>query len=157
MTMPTLIITPDGTTADANPAALELLRVSLDEIRALPAGAFSPEPPDPEASRAFREAWEDQGEPDVGGEATIRLLDGSALRVRFGITPIEDGRLMAIMEKVDADTDAPPVMHTAGQALAHWRAAERMLVEIPEGTAEWRAVSHEVEVFRSRYHELFER
>jgi hypothetical protein len=157
MTLPTLIINADGTTADANEAALELLRVSLDEIRALPAGAFSPEPPDPEASKAFREAWERQGEPDVGGEATIRLLDGSALRVRFGITPIEDGRLMAIMEKVDADTDAPPVIHTAGQALAHWRAAERKLVAIPEGSAEWRAVSREVETFRARYHALFKR
>jgi PAS domain-containing protein len=154
--MPTLILNADGTTADANPAALELLCVTLDELRALPAGAFSPEPPDPEASAAFRREWEREGEPDMGGEATIRLLDGSTLRVKFGITPIDDGRFLAILEEI-AGTDAPPVMYTAGQILAEWRAAERKLAEIPEGSAEWRAVSHEIDVFRSRYHELFKR
>ena len=30
MTLPTVILNPDGTTADANPAALEMLGVSLE-------------------------------------------------------------------------------------------------------------------------------
>ncbi len=157
MTLPTMILNADGTTADANAAALELLRVSLDEIRALPPGAFSPDPPDPGADKAFRKEWERHGSPDLGGEATIRRLDGSTLRVKFGITPIEDGKFVAIMEPVGGRTDAPPTVYSAGQVLAEWRAAERRLAEIPEGTAEWRSVHHEIDTFRSRYQELFKR
>ncbi len=152
-----MILNADGSTDDANAAALELLRVSLDELRALPAGAFSPEPPDPEADAAFRSEWERQGSPDLGGEGTIRRLDGSTVRVKFGITPTADGKFVAIMEPVDGPTDAPPTVYTAGQMLAAWRAAERRLAEIPEGSAEWRSVHHEIDVFRSRYHELFKR
>jgi hypothetical protein len=152
-----MIINADGTTADANDAALELFRVTLDELRTLPPGAFSTEPPDPVARDAFREQWERQGEPDLGGETTIRRLDGSEVRVKFGITPTEDGRFVAIMEVVGTGTDEPSVVYTAGQVLAEWRAAERRLAEIPEGSAEWRAVSREIELFRARYHALFDR
>lgn len=157
MTLPTLILNPDGSTADANAAALELLRVTLDELRALPPGAFSPEPPDPVATEAFREQWEREGSPDLGGEGTIRRLDGSEVRVKFGITPTDDGRFVAIMEEVASPVDAPQVLYTGGQVLALWRAAERRLAEIPEGSAEWQAVTREIEIFRSRYHALFDR
>ena len=152
-----MILNADGTTADANHEALEMLGVTRDQLVSLPRGAFSPEPPDPEAEAAFREEWERQGTPDIGGEATIRRLDGSSVRVKFGITPIEEGRFVAVMEPVPAATDAPPVVYTAGQVLAEWRAAERRLTEIPEGTAEWRAVRHDIDVFRSRYQAMFKR
>ncbi|HSL76447.1 MAG TPA: PAS domain-containing protein [Candidatus Limnocylindrales bacterium] len=157
MTLPTLILNPDGSTADANTAALELLRLTLDELRALPPGALSPEAPDPAADEAFREEWKRQGSPDLSGEGTIRRLDGSEVRVKFGITPTDDGRFVAIMEEVATAVEAPPVLYTAGQVLAHWRAAERRLAEIPEGSAEWQAVTREIETFRSRYHALFDR
>ena len=157
MTLPTLILNADGSTADANDAALELLRLTLDELRALPPGALSPEPPDPVAGEAFREQWEREGSPDVGGEGTIRRLDGSEVRVKFGVTPTDDGRFVAILEEVSSPVEAPQVLYTAGQVLAHWRAAERRLAEIPEGSAEWQAVMREIETFRSRYHALFDR
>ena len=157
MTLPTLILNADGSMADANAAALELLRVSLDELRALPPGAFSPEKPDPAVGEAFREEWERQGSPDLGGEGTIRRLDGSEVRVKFGITPTDDGRFVAIMEEVATPVEAPQVLYTAGQVLAHWRAAERRLAEIPEDSAEWQAVMQEIDTFRSRYHALFGR
>ena len=127
-----MILNADGTTADANREALDMLGVTLDELVALPAGAFSPEPPDAEAHAAFREQWERQGTPDIGGEATLRRLDGSSVRVKFGITPIEEGRFVAVLEPVGATIDAPPVLYTAGQVLAEWRAAERRLDAIPE-------------------------
>jgi len=157
MSLPTLTINADGTLADANAAALALLRVTLEELVKLPPGAFSPEPPDPADGDAFREEWERQGTPDIGGEGTLKRLDGSSIRVKFGITPLEDGRFLAIMEEVEAEVDAPPVLYTAGQVLAEWRAAERRLAAIVEGSPEWTAVSDEIEVFRQRYHALFER
>lgn len=151
-----MILNPDGTTADANQAALELLGVSLEQLRDLPPGAFSARR-DPDERAAFRREWEREGEPDLSGEATLRRLDGSELRVRFGVTPLEEGRYLAILEPITGNTDDPPAIYTAGQVLAHWRAAERRLAEVPEGSAEWRSVNHEIERFRKRYHELFER
>lgn len=157
MTMPTLILNGDGSTEDANAAALDLLRLTLDELRALPPGALSPEAPDPAATTAFRQQWERQGSPDLSGESTIRRLDGSEVRVKFGITPSEDGRFVAILEEVATSVEAPPVLYTAGQVLAHWRAAERRLAEVREGSAEWQAVTREIETFRARYQALFDR
>ncbi len=156
MTLPTLTLNADGTAADANDAALALLRVTLADLRALPPGALSVDPPDPAASQAFREQWEREGEPDIGGEGTLRRPDGSTVRVKFGITPLDDGRFLAIMEELPVATEAPPVLYTAGQVLAEWRAAERRLAAIVEGSAEWQSVSDEIEVFRRRYHALFD-
>jgi PAS domain-containing protein len=157
MTLPTLTINADGTIADANDAALHLLRVTLEQVRELPAGAFSAEPPDPAAGEAFREQWEREGTPDISGEGTLRRPDGTSVRVKFGITPLDDGRFLAILEEIDADQDAPPILYTAGQVLAEWRAAERRLAAIVEGSPEWTAVMDEIEVFRRRYHALFDR
>ena len=157
MILPTLTINADGTIADANEAALDLLRVTLEEVRELPRGAFSADPPDPAADEAFREQWEREGTPDIGGEGTLRRPDGTSVRVKFGITPLDDGRFLAILEEIDAEHDAPPVIYTAGQVLAEWRAAERRLAVIVEGSPEWKAVSDEIEVFRRRYHALFDR
>ncbi len=155
MPLATMTLNADGTAVDASPAALELLGVSLDQLRALPRGAFSPEPEDVEGDAAFRKEWEGQGSPDIGGNATIQRLDGTRVRVRFGITPIDDGRLLAILEPTGDSTDDPTAVYTAGQVLAEWRAAERHMADIPAGSAEWRATQAEIELFRSRYQELF--
>jgi PAS domain-containing protein len=154
--VPTLISNADGTIAEANDAALTLLRATLEQLRELPPGALSPQPPDPNASEAFREEWERQGSPDVGGEGTVRRLDGTTVRVKFGITPMDDGRFLVLLEEVAAVIDAPPVLYTAGQVLAELRAAERRLAAIPEGSDEWRSVSEEIDAFRRRYHALFD-
>ena len=69
MTDATMILNEDGTAADASPAALDILGVTLDQLRELPGGAFSANPPDPQADAAFRERWERQGSPEIGGEA----------------------------------------------------------------------------------------
>ena len=152
-----MVINADGTTADASPAALELLGLTLEQLRALPPGALSPEPADPVAQAAFREEWERQGLPDIGGEATMRRLDGTSIRVKFGITPIEDGRFLALIEPVAGPVHQPPTVYTAGQVLAEWRAAERRMIEIPPDSAEWHDAQAEIDQFRNRYQELFKR
>lgn len=157
MTLPTVILNSDGTTEDANAAALEMLGVSLEVLKSLPPGALSPEPPDPVGEAAFREQWESEGQPDIAGQATVKRLDGSQIRVKFGLTPLDDGRFVAVMEPVDGEPDAAPVVYTAGQVLAEWRAAERRLMEIPEGSAEWRAIHRDIEMFRTRYQDIFKR
>jgi PAS domain-containing protein len=150
-----VILNPDGTTADANAAALEMLGATLEVLRSLPPGALSPEPADPVGEAAFRKQWEAEGQPDIGGQATVRRIDGSQVRVKFGLTPLNDGRFLAVMEPVDGSPDAAPVVYTAGQVLAEWRAAERRLQKIPEGSAEWRAIHRDIDLFRRRYQEIF--
>jgi PAS domain S-box-containing protein len=152
-----MVLNADGTTADANAAALELLGLTLEQLRALPPGALSAEPRDPEAMAAFRQEWEGQGLPDIGGEATMRRLDGTSIRVKFGITPIENGRFLAMIEPVAGATARPTTMYTAGQVLAEWRAAERRMIEIPPDSPEWHDAQAEIDAFRQRYQELFKR
>lgn len=152
-----MVLNADGTTADASPAALELLGLTLEQLRALPPGALSAEPQDEDAREAFLQQWKGQGSPDIGGAATIRRLDGTSIRVKFGITPIEDGRFLALLEPIAGPTQQPTTLYTAGQVLAEWRAAERRMVEIPPDSAEWHDAQAEIETFRRRYQELFKR
>ena len=153
----TMILTEDGTPVDASPEALDLLGVTLDQLRELPAGAFSSTPADPEADAAFREQWERAGSPDVGGEATIRRLDGERVRIKFAISPIDDGRYRAILMPVAGSTDAPSSLYTAGDVLAEWRAAERRLSELPADSPEIDAIQADIAAFQARYQELFAR
>ena len=151
----TLILDPDGTAVDADQAALELLGVSLDELRRLPRGAFSPETPDPAEEAAFRKAWEAEGRPDIGGEGTIQRLDGSKVRVRFAITTDDTGRFIAVLEPTAGSVDLKPSIFTAGDVLAAWRAAERRLAEVIAGSQEAESIRAEIEGFRMRYQEFF--
>ena len=151
----TITISADGRVEDANPAALTLLGVRLDELIALPQGAFSPDPPDPAADAAFRQQWEAGGRPDIGGQATIQRPDGSKVRVRFAITQVPGERFLAVLEPIAASVDAPPTMYTGGEVLAAWRAAERRLTALEPDSEEWADASQEIERFRVMYHDLF--
>lgn len=151
----TILINADGTYADASPSALRLLGVELPEFLAMAPGSFSPEPPDPEADRAFREAWQESGSPDLGGEATILRGDGTKTRVRFMILPRDDGRFLAMLEGTSGEVDRPATLYTLGDVLSQWRAAERRLQELEVGGAEWRAVQTSISTFRDRYQRIF--
>jgi PAS domain-containing protein len=152
----TLTLSPDGEVLDATPEALTLLGVTLQELRALPRGALSTEPPDPQSDEAFREQWEASGRPDIGGQATLRRLDGSMIRVRFAISESHGGGFNAVLDPIDAPVDAPAKVFTAGDVLQAWRAAERRLATLVEGSTEWASVNGEVDHFRTRYQELFQ-
>ncbi len=153
----TLTIRADGVVDDASPDALELLAVTLPELQALPQGAFSADPPDPAANDAFRTQWEAEGRPDIGGQATLKRLDGSMVRVRFAISESQDGRFVAVLDPIKAPVDAPPTLYTGGQVLALWRAAERQLDALAPGSPERAEVESEIERLRQLYQELFRR
>lgn len=151
----TMILNEDGTAVDASPEALAILGVTMDQLRDLPGGAFSASAPDPEGDAAFRDAWVDQGSPDIGGEATIQRLDGDKVRVKFAITPLEGGRYRAVLMRAPGSTEAATSLYTAGEVLAQWRAAERRLETLTPGSPELEDVQSDIEVFRARYQELF--
>jgi hypothetical protein len=153
----TLTILADGTVEDASPDALHLLGVSLAQLRSLPRGAFSPDPPDAEADAAFRRQWEAGGRPDIGGDATLQRLDGSKVRVRFAIAALGDGRFFAVLSPTRGSTAAPANIFTGGKILSEWRAAERRLTEVPPGSEDAAAIEAEIERLRTHYQDLFRR
>jgi PAS domain-containing protein len=153
----TMIVDQDGMIADADERALEILGVTLDQLRSLPPGSFSPEPPDPAASAEFRESWEAQRTPDLVGESTIKLLDGTRKRVKFAIAPVGDGRFRVIIEPTQGSVEQDAKVYTAGQVLGEWRAAERRLTRLADGSAEAEAVLAEIERFRRQYQAFFDR
>ncbi len=151
----TLTIRPDGTIEDASPDALLLLAVGLEQLRSLPPGAFSPEPPDHEASAAFRREWESVGQPDIGGEASLQRPDGSKVRVRFAISALDDGRYFAVLARTRGATSAPPRIFTGGTILAEWRAAEKRLAHLQPGSPEAAPIETEIAKLRAAYQDLF--
>jgi PAS domain-containing protein len=151
-----VIVDAEGRCLEANAPALEMLGVTLDELRAAPPGMFSSEPPDPEAAVAFRAAWEAAGRPDVTGETTLVRPDGTATRVRFAIRPQADGRYVAVFEPIARPLDDESQLRTVGAVLAAWRAAERRLESLERGSPEWLAVQEEVEWLQRRHATAFE-
>ena len=159
-----MVINADGTTADASPAALELLGLTLEQLRALPPGALSPDP----RIRQHKPPSASNGKARARPTSVVRARYGgwtaTSVRVKFGITAIEDGRFLAMLEPVAGPTQQPPTLYTAGQVLAEWRAAERRMITIPPDTAEWHDTQAQIEdtqaqidTFRQRYQELFKR
>jgi PAS domain-containing protein len=153
-----LTLSADGRTVDASPEALELLGVTLEELLALPPGAFAPTPADPDAQAAFRAEWERRGQPNLFGEGTIRRLDGTSIRVRFAITSIAEDRFEAVLEPIESPVDAASAVFAGGDdVISAWREAERRLSDLEPGSPEWLAVSDEIDRFRNTYQELFAR
>jgi len=152
---PRVTLDSQGAILDANPAAVALYGLTLDELRAAPPGAFSAEPQSEEAQAAFRHDWESSGRPDMVGTATLRRLDGTTVRVRFGITAQPDATYLAILRRIDAPTDAPSEVFTAGEVLARWRAAERELQAVPLDSPEASLIQREIDRFRQAYQQVF--
>jgi PAS domain S-box-containing protein len=154
---PTIIVTADGTYTDANPAALDLLGVTLDELRASPPGRFSAEPSDPDAEAAFRDQWEASGRPDLGGAGRLRRADGSTAWVKFAIREVDDGSFVVLLTPVPDRPQQPSVLYTVGDVLAEWRAAERRLEALAEDAPERHSILADIEEFREQYQVLFQR
>lgn len=155
MPIATMILDPDLTPIDASAAALELIGATIDELRRLPPGGLAAEADAAGSAIALRDTWKASGTPELGGEITIRRLDGRRVRVRFGLTPLDDGRFLAILEPVATPVERPDVIYTAGQVLAEWRAAERRMHEVPPDSPEGRRIRADIEVFRARYQDVF--
>jgi PAS domain-containing protein len=150
-----VILNADGTIADANEPALAIFGLSLDELRAAPAGAFAASPQPPETQAAFRDAWESEGQPDLVGQATLARPDGTQRRVGFGIRRLYDGRFAAILRPLDAPPEEISQVFTAGEVLARWRAAERQLEAIAPDSEEASTIQGEIERFRRAYQQAF--
>jgi PAS domain-containing protein len=138
----------------ANQTALELLGVSLSDLRASPPDRFAIAPTSPSVQAAFRAEWEANGSRPLVGTAGLKRADGSTIRVSYAIEPTRSG-FTARLWRVDGAPEAPPSVYTVGDVLREWRAAELRLAELIAGTAEWARTLTEIELLRDRYQELF--
>ena len=151
-----VIVRTDGVYVDANAPALDLLGVTIEELRAAVPGEFSAQPQDPAASTALREQLASAGDPDVAGETTLVRPDGERRRVRFIITRRNGEEFAAVLEPLPQPTSGATVLFTAGDVLAEWRAAERRLEAVSADSPEWQATRTQIEELRDRYQRLFE-
>jgi PAS domain S-box-containing protein len=150
------VITIDkaGRYLDANDAALELLGVTLSELRTSAPDRFAIRPTVEAEQAELRNQWETGGEQPLVGTAGIRRADGTTIRISYAIEATEAG-FRARMQRVEGSPEAPPSLFTVGQVLREWRAAERVLAELTPDSPEWTRTQGEVEMLRGRYHQLF--
>jgi PAS domain-containing protein len=150
------IITLDaeGRYLDANPAALELLGVSLADLRTSAPDRFEIRPSIGAEQDALRAQWETEGSQPLVGTAGLQRADGTLIRVAYAVETSGPG-FRARLWRVDGSPHAPTSVFTVGDVLREWRAAERELAELAPGTPEWARMLSEIELLRSRYQELF--
>ena len=150
------VITIDkaGHYVDANDAALELLGVTLSELRTSAPDRFAIRPTVQAEQTELRDQWETGGEQPLVGTAGIRRADGTTIRISYAIEATEAG-FGVRLQRVEGSPEAPPSLFTVGRVLHEWRAAERVLAELAPGSPEWARIQGEVEMLRGQYHQLF--
>ena len=139
----------------ANKPALELLGVTLAELRASPPDRFAIRPTNESEQAALRTEWESDGARPLIGTAGLKRADGSTIRVSYAVEAAGSG-FRARLWEVEGSPDAPPSVFTVGGVLRQWRAAERELAELVPGSPEHARTLSEIEMLRGRYHELFQ-
>jgi PAS domain S-box-containing protein len=147
-------IDASGRYTDANKAALELLGVTLAELRASPPDRFAILPANESEQAALRAQWESDGSQPLIGTAGLKRADGTTIRVSYAIEATRAG-LRARLWQVEGSPEAPSSVFSVGGVLRQWRAAERELAELMPGTPEWARTLSEVQLLRGRYQELF--
>lgn len=145
-----ILVSPHSTIIDATQAALDLLGLTLDELKELPSGGLSPEE-DKTAFVGFLEAWQDTGGGPIFGAGSARLSDGRLIRVRYVISPMADGNYEVTLERSGEPVSEPPRTFTLGKVLSTWRAPQRKLAALAPDSPEWLGVNHEIDHFRSEY------
>jgi PAS domain-containing protein len=138
----------------ANKPALQLLGVTLAELRASSPDRFAIRPSNEAEQAALRAEWESAGSRPLVGTAGIKRADGTPIRVSYAIETLDSG-FRARLWQIEGAPEAPPSVFSVGSVLREWRAAERTLAELMPGTPEWRRTLADIELLRDRYHEVF--
>jgi len=149
-----ITIDPVGRYVDANGPALELLGVSLEELRASAPDRFAIHPSVEGEAAALRNEWQSAGARPLVGTAGLRRADGTTIRVAYAIEATNPG-FRARLWQVSGSPDSRASVFTVGDVLREWRTAERRLVELTAGTPEWTRTVGEVELLRGKYRDLF--
>jgi PAS domain-containing protein len=120
-----LVADRQGRYVDADDAALELLGLTLEELRSMRVGDFSG--PHAEMARTVWRRLAATGEDMSSGEGTLFLPNGSEIRVRYlRIAAMQSGDYELELEPIDAKhVGRPPTSDRPSTILREWRVAER--------------------------------
>lgn len=120
-----LVADRQGRYLEADDAALELLGLTLEELRAMRVGDLSG--PHAELAATVWRRLAATGQDMSSGEGTLYLPSGAEVRVRYlRIAAVPNGRYELLIEPIGADrADRPPVSDRPAIVLREWRAAER--------------------------------
>ena len=147
-------IDANGRYVRANRPALQLLGVTLEELRASPPDRFAIRPSSEAEQAALRTEWASDGSRPLIGTAGLKRADGSTIRISYAIEAHRSG-FRARLWPVEGSPEAPPSVFTVGGVLREWRAAERELADLVPGSPEHARTASEIEMLRDKYHELF--
>jgi PAS domain-containing protein len=147
-------IDASGRYIGANEPALELLGVTLAELRASPPDRFTMRRTSDADQVALRAEWELGGSRPLIGTTGLKRADGATIRVSYAIETVRTG-FRARLWQIEGSPDAPPSVYSVDRVLREWRAAERELAELRPGTPEWARTLSEIDILRGRYQELF--
>ena len=126
-----LVADREGRYLDADDSALELLGVTLDELRSMRVGDFSG--PHREMAATVWRRLAATGQDMSSGEGTLFLPSGSQVRVRYRrIAVLPSGAYELEMEPLESavageaqDAARPPISDRPSTILREWRVAER--------------------------------
>ena len=126
-----LVADREGRYLDADDSALELLCVTLDELRSMRVGDFSG--PHREMAATVWRRLAATGQDMSSGEGTLFLPSGSQVRVRYKrIAVLPSGAYELEMEPLESavageaqDAARPPISDRPSTILREWRVAER--------------------------------
>ena len=120
-----LVADRQGRYVDGDDAALELLGLTLEELRAMRVGDMSG--PHAEMARTVWRRLAATGKDMSSGEGTLYLPNGSEIRVRYlRIAAMQNGDYELELEPIRAtDADRPPSADRTDTILREWRVAER--------------------------------
>ena len=120
-----LVADRQGRYVDADDVALELLGLTLEELRSLRVGDLSG--PHAELARTVWRRLAATGEDMSSGEGTLYLPNGSEIRVRYlRIAAMQSGEYELELEPIRAtDAGRPPSADRTSEILREWRVAER--------------------------------
>lgn len=147
-------IDASGRYIGANRPALELLGVTLAELRASSPERFAMRSTNQSEQAAFRAEWEAGGSWPLVGTMGLKRADGTTIRVSYAMETARSG-FQARLWRVEGSPEAPPSVFTVGIVLSEWRAAERSLNELVPGSPEWNRTLTEIELLRETYQEIF--
>ena len=120
-----LVADRHGRYLDADDAALELLGLTLEELRSMRVGQFSG--PHAELAATVWRRLAATGQDMPSGEGTLYLPNGTEVRVRYlRIAARPSGDYELDLEPIEAaSTQRPPTSDRPSSILREWRAAER--------------------------------
>jgi len=120
-----LVADRQGHYVDGDAAALELLGVTLEELRLLRVGDLSG--PHAEMARTVWRRMAATGEDMSSGEGPLFLPNGTEIRVKYvRIRALPNGDYELELEQIDASQlDRPPMSDRPSTILRQWRVAER--------------------------------